>query len=293
MIRRETRGWLFVAPALVHLVLFALLPVAYAFWISLHDWDILAGTRPFAGLGVYQSLTQDASFWQSLRQTALYALIAVPLGMAVALLVAVAVAKPLRGMALFRTIFSIPAVSSGVAISMLWITMYLPDSGFFNVILKGLGGTSIDWLNDPKWALSALAFMSVWVGLGPRMIIYVAGLLNLPSTVYEAASLDGASPSRQFWRITMPLLAPTHLFVLVTATIGAFQTFTPVYMMTQGRPLGTTDLVGFHIYEEAWRKFNVSDAAAQSFVLLVVLALLSWFQFRLMRRQLEGYDAGH
>jgi len=293
MIRRESRGWLFVAPALVHLVLFALLPVAYAFWISLHNWDILAGTRPFAGLGVYQSLMQDASFWQSLRQTALYALIAVPLGMAVALLVAVAVAKPLRGMALFRTIFYIPAVSSGVAISMLWITMYLPDSGFFNVMLKGLGGTSIDWLNDPKWALSALAFMSVWVGLGPRMIIYVAGLLNLPSTVYEAASLDGASPGRQFWRITMPLLAPTHLFVLVTATIGAFQTFTPVYMMTQGRPLGTTDLVGFHIYEEAWRKFNVSDAAAQSFVLLVVLALLSWFQFRLMRRQLEGYDAGH
>lgn len=293
MIRRESRGWWFVAPAFVHLIFFAIAPVGYAFWISLHDWDILAGTRPFAGLALYQSLLQDASFWQSLRQTGLYALLSVPVGMAVALLVAVAVAKPLRAMAIFRTIFYIPAVSSGVAISMLWITMYLPETGFFNVVLKALGGTSIDWLNDPKWALPALAFMSIWVGLGPRMIIYVAGLLNLPTAVYEAANLDGASPMRQFWRITMPLLAPTHLFVLVTATIGAFQTFTPVYMMTQGRPLGTTDLIGFHIYEEAWRKFNVSDAAAQSFVLLLVLAVLSWCQFRLMRRQLEGYDAGH
>lgn len=296
MIRRQSRGWLFVAPALIHLFLFALIPVGYAFWISLHDWDILKGSMPFDGLGRYEVLAGNADFWNSLQQTALFALLSVPLGMAVALLVAIAVAKPLKGMAIFRTIFYIPAVSSGVAISMLWITLYLPESGFFNVALGWLSGgrfASVDWLNNKSWALSALAFMSIWVGLGPRMIIYVAGLLNLPTSLYEAASLDGASPLRQFWRITMPLLAPTHLFVLVTASIGAFQTFTPVYMMTQGRPEGTTDLVGFYIFEEAWRKFNVSNAAAQSFVLLLVLAVLSLVQFRLMKRRLEDYDAGH
>ncbi|MBX3096614.1 MAG: sugar ABC transporter permease [Fimbriimonadaceae bacterium] len=296
MIRRQSNGWFFVAPALLHLIVFALIPVGYAFWISLHDWDILKGTIPFVGLGRYEALAGNAEFWNSLRQTGMFALMSVPLGMAVALAVAIAVAKPLKGMAIFRTIFYIPAVGSGVAISMLWITMYLPESGFFNVALAWLSGgrfQSIDWLNHPSWALAALAFMSIWVGLGPRMIIYVAGLLNLPTALYEAASLDGATPFRQFWRITMPLLAPTHLFVLVTASIGAFQTFTPVYMMTQGRPEGTTDLVGFHIFEEAWRKFNVSNAAAQSFVLLLVLALLSLAQFRLMKRQLEDYDAGH
>lgn len=289
--RKSQTGWWFIAPATLHLLVFALVPVAYAAYVSLFRWDILRDQRTFVGLDQYQRLMADQAFWGAMGQTFKYALMAVPGGLVAALLVALAVSQPLKGMAWFRTLFYIPAVSSGVAIAMLWIYVYLPERGLINTMLMGLGRPSIDFLNESGWALPALAFMSVWVGLGPRMIIYVAGLMSLPVTVYEAASLDGASGWQKFWRMTMPLLAPTHLFVLVTSTIGAFQTFTPVYMMTNGRPMGSTNLVGYHIYVTAWENFNVSAASAQSFVLLFLLGLLSLAQFRMMRRRLEGYDA--
>jgi len=289
--RKPQTGWWFIAPATLHLLVFALVPVAYAAYVSLFRWDILRDERTFVGLDQYRRLMSDAAFWGAMGQTFKYALLAVPGGLVAALLVALAVSQPLKGMAWFRTLFYIPAVSSGVAIAMLWIYVYLPERGLINTMLQGLGQPSIDFLNESGWALPALAFMSIWVGLGPRMIIYVAGLMSLPVTVYEAASLDGASGWQKFWRMTMPLLAPTHLFVLVTSTIGAFQTFTPVYMMTNGRPMGTTNLVGYHIYVTAWENFNVSAASAQSFVLLFLLGLVSLAQFRMMRRRLEGYDA--
>lgn len=289
--RRSQTGWWFIAPATLHLLVFALVPVAYAAYVSLFRWDILRDERTFVGLDQYGRLMADQAFWGAMGQTFKYALMAVPGGLVAALLVALAVSQPLKGMAWFRTLFYIPAVSSGVAIAMLWIYVYLPERGLINTMLMGLGQPSIDFLNESRWALPALAFMSIWVGLGPRMIIYVAGLMSLPVTVYEAASLDGASGWQKFWRMTMPLLAPTHLFVLVTSTIGAFQTFTPVYMMTNGRPMGTTNLVGYHIYVTAWENFNVSAASAQSFVLLFLLGLVSLAQFRMMRRRLEGYDA--
>jgi multiple sugar transport system permease protein len=289
--RKPQTGWWFIAPATLHLLVFALVPVAYAAYVSLFRWDILRDERTFVGYDQYRRLMSDAAFWGAMGQTFKYALLAVPGGLVAALLVALAVSQPLKGMAWFRTLFYIPAVSSGVAIAMLWIYVYLPERGLINTMLQGLGQPSIDFLNESGWALPALAFMSVWVGLGPRMIIYVAGLMSLPVTVYEAASLDGASGWQKFWRMTMPLLAPTHLFVLVTSTIGAFQTFTPVYMMTNGRPMGTTNLVGYHIYVTAWENFNVSAASAQSFVLLFLLGLVSLAQFRMMRRRLEGYDA--
>lgn len=289
--RKSQTGWWFIAPASLHLLVFALVPVAYAAYVSLFRWNILRDERTFVGLDQYQRLMADQAFWGAMGQTFKYALMAVPGGLVAALLVALAVSQPLKGMAWFRTLFYIPAVSSGVAIAMLWIYVYLPERGLINTMLMGLGQPSIDFLNESGWALPALAFMSIWVGLGPRMIIYVAGLMSLPVTVYEAASLDGASGWQKFWRMTMPLLAPTHLFVLVTSTIGAFQTFTPVYMMTNGRPMGTTNLVGYHIYVTAWENFNVSAASAQSFVLLFLLGLVSLAQFRMMRRRLEGYDA--
>jgi multiple sugar transport system permease protein len=151
---------------------------------------------------------------------------------------------------------------------------------------------SVDFLGRSEWAMFALAFMSVWTGLGPKMVLYLAGLLGIPNALYEAASLDGANRWRQFWSVTLPMLAPTSFFVLITSTIGAMQVFTPVYMMTQGGPEDSTDVVGYHIYTEAWVNFNTGLAASKSFVLLAVIVLISIFQFRVMRDQLRGYSAG-
>ncbi len=291
MRRQERVGWLFVGPAVVHLVVFALVPILYALYLSLFRWNLLKDTKPFVGLGNYVETLRDGAFWNAMGNSARFAAAAVPLGMLVALLIAMLVAQKLRGVGFFRTLFYIPAVSSGVAVSMLWIYVYLPESGLINTASAVFGIPSIDFLNKEEWAMWALVFMAMWTGLGPKMIIYVAGLLGIPESLYEAASLDGASPLRRFWNVTLPMLAPTTLFVLVTSTIGAFQLFTPIYMMTKGGPNDSTNVIGYHIYREAWQKFHAGSAAAQSFVLLVVIAGVAFLQFKLMKRQLEGYSA--
>jgi multiple sugar transport system permease protein len=287
------RAYLFVGPALAHLLVFALVPIVYALGLSFYKWDILRGSRPFVGTKNYADALAEPAFWNAMWNSTRYALASVPLGMAVALAIAVLVAQKLPGVAIFRTIFYVPAISSGVAISMLWIYVYLPEKGLMNALLGWFGlPRTTDFLNEPAWAMWALVFMSIWTGLGPRMVLYLAGLLAIPPSLYEAASIDGASSWRSFWNITMPMLAPTSLFVLVTSTIAAFQVFTPVYMMTKGGPMDTTDVIGYHIYAEAWQRFHVGLASAKSFLLLVVIGLASWLQFRLMRRQMEGYEAG-
>lgn len=291
--RQENRhGWLFVSPAALHLFVFALLPIGYALYLSLFKWQLLRDSQEFVGLQNYVSSLSESPFWNALWNSARYSAASVPLGMAVALGVAILVNQKLRGIAVFRTLFYIPAIASGVAISMLWIYVYLPETGMINTVLGAMGVQSIDFLNRSEWAMWALVFMSIWTGLGPRMVLFLAGLLSIPQPLYEAAELDGASRWRSFVSITIPMLVPTTLFVLVTSTISALQVFTPVYMMTKGQPADTTDVVGYHIYTEAWVNFNIGLASAKSFVLLAVVAAISLIQFRLMKRRMEGYSAG-
>jgi multiple sugar transport system permease protein len=285
-------GYVFIAPALLHLFVFALFPLLYTLYVSFFKWNLIRDERQFIGLENYRYSFEDPLFWNAMWNSFRYAAVSVPLGMAVGLAVAVLVAQKIRGVTLFRTIYYIPAISSGVAISMLWIYMYLPETGLLNTMLSGLGLSdgSTDWLNQEATAMWALVFMSVWIGLGPKMILFLAGLMGIPPSLYEAAEIDGASRWKTFWTITLPMLVPTTFFVLVTSTIAAFQIFTPVYMMTRGGPNDSTDVVGFHIYNEAWVKFLVGIASAKSFVLLAAILIVAILQFRLMRRQLEGYS---
>ena len=285
-------GWLFVAPATVHLFMFALLPIGYALWLSFHDWNLLKEVRPFVGLQNYSETLSDSSFWNAMWNSARYALVGVPVGMAVALAVALVVNQKIRGMSVFRTLYYLPAISSGVAISMLWIYVFLPESGMINTILKGLGFEGrTDFLNEVPYAMLALVFMSIWTNLGPRMVLFLAGLVGIDPTLYEAAELDGANRWRSFWRVTLPMLTPTTLFVLVTSTISSFQVFTPIYMMTRGGPMDSTDVVGYHIYNEAWRRFHVGSASAQSFLLLLAILVVAIIQYRLMKSRMEDAAA--
>lgn len=291
--RRSNRlGWLFVGPALLHLLVFALIPIGYAFWISLYKWKIYKPDPVYVGLDNYAFSAREEPFRNALYNSFKYAVLSVPAGILVALLVAILVNQKIRGVTLFRTLYYLPAISSGVAVAMLWIYVYLPDTGLINMTMKAFGLESIDFLNKPEWAMLALAFMSIWVGLGPRMVLFLAGLVGIPQTLYEAAEIDGATGIKAFRHITVPMLVPTTLFVLVTSTIGAMQVFTPVYMMTKGGPEDTTDVVGYHIYKEAWSSFNTGLASAKSFILLAVIVVISIFQYRLMTKRLEGYSAG-
>lgn len=286
---REWKGWAFVGPALAHLLVFALIPIGFAFFLSLHKWDILRDDKPFVGLLNYQRLFDDGEFWNALLNSAIFTAASVPLGLAAALAVALLTYQKLAGMAAFRVLFYLPAISSQVAIAMVWIYVFLPKTGMINTAL-GLAGITneTDFLNQIGWAMAALVFMSIWTGLGPRMVLFLAGLAAIPQTLYEAAAIDGATGSAQFWKITLPMLAPTTLFALVTSTIGAMQLFTPVYMMTKGGPMGSTDMVGYHVYTEAWVNFRLGSASAQSFVLFAVILAVSLIQLRLMQAQIKG-----
>ncbi|MGE0001412.1 MAG: carbohydrate ABC transporter permease [Fimbriimonadaceae bacterium] len=289
--KAESRAaWWCLAPAMLHWLLFAAFPIGFSVVLALFDWQIVAGTNRFVGLDQFRALAEDGPFWSSMMNSLRYAAWSVPLGMAFALAVALLVAKPLRGMPFFRTLFYTPSVMSGVAISMVWLYIYMPERGLVNTLTGLIGLPEVNFLSDPQWAMPALALMGAVVGLGPRMVVYVAALLAVPPSLGEAADLDGANWWQKLRNVTLPMIAPTSLFVLVTSTIGALQLFTPIYLMTKGGPMGTTDVVGYHIYTTAWQRFEVSQASAQSCVALLLIGLVTLVQFRLSRRAMEGYS---
>lgn len=274
-----------MGPAALHLIVFALLPIACAFGVSLFKVQLFKNHWQFVGLQNYGSSLTEPAFLSSLLNSLKFTLLSVPAGLAVALAVAILVNRKLAGITVFRTIFYIPAVSSGIAIAMLWIFIYLPQVGLINATLTGLGLPSIDFLAKTEWAMPAIAFMSIWTGLGPRMVVFLAGLVGIPTPLYEAAALDGAEGWRAFWAVTVPMLRPTLLFLVVTSTISSIQLFTPIYLMTKGGPENSTDVVGYHIYTEAWVNFNTGLASAKSFLVLIVIALIALGQFKLIRDQ--------
>ena len=289
--QRENRnGWLFVAPATLHLFFFALLPIGFTLYLSLFRWKLYEPNKAFLGLANYAYSFRDPAFLNALANSFKYALVAVPSGIVVALAIAIMLNQKMRLSAFFRTIYYLPAISSGVAISMIWIYIFLPETGLINTMLATVGIKSVDFLGKSSTALWALAFMSIWLGLGPKVVLFLAGLIGVPQTLYEAAMLDGANGWQSFRRITLPMLVPTSLFVVVTSTISAIQVFTPVYMMTKGGPEDSTDVVGYHIYNEAWTSFNTGLASAKSFILFLLIAAVAVIQFRMTRKQLEGHS---
>lgn len=306
MSRGSWRGYLFVLPATVYLAAFAVFPMLFAGWASLHRWHLLKPDHPFVGLGNFIALARDPFFRNAVGNTLYYVLLSVPLGVVSSLLVAMLVSRALRGIGFFRTLYYVPAVSSQVAISMVWIWILLPgEQGLVNGMLgwlkHGVVGqmaarllgetlplqTDTNFFGHPVWAMLALVAMSMWIGLGPRMIIFLAGLHSIPQTLYEAASLDGCNAWQRFRYVTLPQLAPTTLFVVVTTTIASFQLFTPVYMITKGGPRRTTDVVLYHIYKEAWQKFEIGMASAQSYVIFAMILAVAAVQLWMMRRGLR------
>ncbi|MBI5866511.1 MAG: sugar ABC transporter permease [Planctomycetes bacterium] len=301
--KHNWRGYALIAPAAIYLAVFALAPIVFAGWMSLHRWHLLKPERPFVGLANFITLAQDPFFRNAVWNTLVFVAVGVPLSVVSSLLVAALVSQPLRGVGLFRTVFYVPAVCSQVAISMVWTWILMPTNGLANSILAGwnalLDGvhvqglhfaTDTNFLERPGFAMASLVAMFMWIGLGPRMIIFVAGIQNIPETLYEAAVLDGCTTWRKFRHVTLPLLLPTTLFVLVTTTIAAFQIFTPVFMLTRGGPQRSTDVVLYHIYAEAWQKLEAGMASAMSFVLLAMILVVSAAQFRMLRHG-DGEEA--
>jgi len=282
--RREAReGYLGIMPWLIGFVLFTAGPLLASLAFSLTQWDIV---RPpvFVGLANYvRMFTDDTLFRTALAVTFGYVLLSVPLQLVVGLLLALLLNASLRGMNLFRTIFYLPAVLSGVAVSLMWIWILHPDLGVVNGLLGLVGIQGPGWFWDQRWALPSVVLMRLW-GVGGGAVIYLAGLQNIPPHLYEAADIDGASAWRKFWSITLPLLTPTLFFQLITIMIDAFRVFTEAYVITKGGPLNATYFYMLYLYEEAFQNFNMGYASALGWVLTIITAAAALILFRTSSR---------
>ncbi len=273
--RRETiEGYLFLLPWILGFLFFTAGPIIASFAISLTDWQIGLPSK-FIGLGNYNRIfTGDKLFWQSLKVTGVYALMALPSGIIVALGMALLLNQKARGINLFRTIFYLPAVTSGVAVALLWAWIFNNQFGVLNWLLSKVGVQGPAWLLDTQWALPAFALMSLW-GAGGLMIIYLSSLQAIPVELYEAAKIDGANPIRRMFHITLPMLTPTILFNLVTGLIGVFQTFTAAWIMTKGGPNYATYFYVLHIYNNAFAGTRFGYASALAWVLFLIVLILT------------------
>lgn len=287
-LRRALLGYAFLSPSALHLLVFSLGPVLFALYISFHNWGLMDPVRPYVGLGNYLRLLHDPDFWNSVKNTAVYTL-HVPVGMAMSLAIAMLVNQRLPGVHLLRTIFFLPSVTSFVAIAMIWQWIYNPDFGLLNWALSLVRLGPFPWLNDPSTALLSLMLLAIWIQAGYQMVIFLAGLQGIPQYLYDAAIVDGASRWQRFRRITLPMLRPTTFFVLVTSVIGSFQVFTQVYVMTEGGPLKSTEVIVYHIYKNAWEYLRMGYASAMSWVLFAIVMGITLIQFRYLGKRVEYY----
>ncbi|WP_049621342.1 carbohydrate ABC transporter permease [Frateuria defendens] len=282
-------AWLFLAPALLVLGLFFLLPVAAAFVLSLTDYDLyaLADLRHlrFVALGNYWELLHRPLFWSALGHTFYFVIVGVPLSLAASLGAALLLNSPLARMqAFFRTALFAPVVTTVVAVAVIWRYLFNTKYGLVNYALQALGLHPVDWLGDPHWAMPTIILFAVWKNFGYNMIILLAGLQAIPPDLYEAARIDGASLARQFWHITLPMLRPTLTMVGILTVAGYFQLFAEPYVITEGGPLQSTVSALFLMYEEGFKWWNLGAASAVAFLLFVVMFAVTGVLLRLARR---------
>ncbi|MCY3781932.1 MAG: sugar ABC transporter permease [Chloroflexi bacterium] len=270
-------------PALIGLFLFHYWPIAETVRLSFTDYKVFTGEFTFTGLKNYDIALNDPLLFLSLKNTALFFLIKVPLQMVLGLCLAMLIAKPGRDSTLLRTLILFPAVTSMVVASIVWGMMFHSDIGIVNGVLESFGLPAQGFLRDKNQALPALASITIWKDVGLSMIFYLAGLLAIPSVYYEAARIDGAGRWEIFRYITLPLLNRTHAFVLVTSTIAAFKIFVPVEVLTDGGPSNATRVIVHYIFHLAFRFNRFSYATALSVILAIILIAISIFQLRITR----------
>ena len=272
-------GYLYILPWIIGFLLLQLIPLINSFWYSFTQFQLL-GDPEFLGLANYKKIfTADATFLQSLKVTFYYVLIAVPLKIGFALLIAIILNQKIKGINLFRTLYYIPSILGGsVAISVLWKYLFM-NQGVVNNLIGVLGIPAIDWLGSPDLALGTISLVTVWQ-FGSSMLLFLAGLKQIPFSLYEAAKIDGAGRPRIFFQITLPSLSPIILFNLIMQMINAFQDFTGAFVITQGGPLKSTYLYGLMLYDQGFKFFKMGYASALSWILFAIILFFTSLTFR-------------
>jgi multiple sugar transport system permease protein len=290
-LRNQTKisaAYLFLTPALLAIFIFFLIPVLAALIMSFTDFDIYSlgniNYARFIGFNNYIEIFKDPLFWQSLKNTLYFVIAGGPLSIAVSLAAALLLSSKLvKYKGIFRLVYFMPVVTTLVAVSILWRFIYHPRFGILNYLLGFVGVHPIDWLGNPHWAMPAIILMAIWKNFGYNMIIFIAGLQNIPEDLYEAANIEGASEWNKFKNITLPMLAPTTLFVSIITMIGYFQLFAEPYVMTQGGPLNSTLSIVLYMYQEGFRWWNMGYSAALAFILFFIILIVSLIQLKVQR----------
>jgi multiple sugar transport system permease protein len=284
MARKEQRAaYLFLSPWLIGLAVFWMIPLIASLLLSFSEWNIITSPHWLGLENFREMLFDDRTFWLSIRVTLKYMILSVPLYLICGLLLSLLLNLKIRGINLFRTLFFLPAVLSGVAVAVLWVALLNPDVGAVNSVLRGLGISDPPrWLDSPTWAVPSVVLVGLW-GIGGGAIIYLAGLQNISAQLYEAALLDGAGPLQRFRYVTLPMLTPTLLFVLIISLIDAFQVFDIAYVLSKGGQGGLGDSLQFYLinlWNEAFVNGRYGYASALSWVMVLIAAAVILVIFR-------------
>lgn len=288
--RRSAIGWAFVLPSLIVFILLMFLPILLGFWYSLTDYTGLSKEMNFIGLEHYIKMFSDRYFRVSLKNNVIYAVLYTVLTMILSLFLATMLHMVTKGRKLFRTVFFLPYVTSMVSVAIIWKMIFNPMSGPLNTILTQLGiENPPQWLASTMWALYAVIIVSVWKSCGYYMLIFLAGLQNIPDSLYESAALDGASGLQKYVRITLPMVSPTIFLNMILVTISSFQVFDLINVMTEGGPGMSTNVLAYRIYYEGFKRMNMGYASAIAYFLFAVILIITALQFVIQKRWVH-YD---
>lgn len=278
---------MFLLPYAAVFLVFVVAPIIYGFAISLHKWYILSPHPEFVGFANYSAALRDDLLWTAFRNTAYFVLLTVPIGNALSLLLAVGLNQNYRGTVIYKVAYYLPVLTSVSVVAILWRWLYNSDFGILNYYLNRVGAPfgvscNINWLGKPATAMPSVALLSIWWGAGGNMLIYLAGLKNVPRELLEAAEIDGASPLQRFRAVTWPMLKPTTLFCLVMSVIASSQVFGQTYILTGGGPYYSTLTVILYMYQQGFGLYQLGYAAAVGYLLFAAVLVFTLLQFRLM-----------
>ena len=284
-VQEAALAYVLLLPSLAFLAMFTYWPIIRSIWFSFHDVVLGDPKIVFLGLENYQRMLSDSLFWKVLGNTAFYTLLTIPISIIVALLLAVALDSRLRGMAIYRSAFFYPVMIPSVAAGMVWVFLYSPGYGPINEMLAAIGLPKVEWLYDSRWALPAIIFMSIWKYSGYFMLILLAALKLIPTDLYEAAALDGVPAWKRLVYITVPLISPTLYFVIIIGLLHSYQIFDYVFVMTQGGPADSTNVLTYYIYQNGFQYQDIGYASTIANVLLLfVLGLIGIVALTIGRR---------
>lgn len=287
--RYRRAGAIMAAPSMIIITVFIIIPIIYSLYMSFHDWNIMYNIKDFIGFGNYKEVFQDERFFNALKNTLIYTVSYVPILVILSLALAAFINEKFIASGFYKTVLFIPAITSMAIIAIIFRFLLDGDIGYVSLALRKLGFSVPDFLRDPETAMWSVVLTSVWRWVGFYMVIFLSGFNSIPDSLYEAAEIDGAGKLRQFFSISLPLLMPTISFTLITNLINSFQVFDPVYVMTKGGPMFSTEVLVYYVYYMGFNVFDMGYASSMAFILFLIILVFTLIQLKgFMKSDSEG-----